>query len=309
MEPPLLALDAVSHAYGAAPVLESVTAVIRSGAVGLLGPNGAGKSTLIKILLGLVDASAGEGKVLGHDIRRQTIAVRQRIGYMPENEAMFPEMTGYEAVVYAARLAGLPKPRAIQRAHEVLDYAGVGEERYRDAAEYSTGMKQRVKLASALVHGPEVVFLDEPTNGLDPAGREDMLSLIADLRRVPVNVLLSSHLLDDVERVCDHVLLLVAGRLVHTGPIAEVLSGRAGWFEIRTKEHADRLALALKEKGVAVEAAPDAAETFRAALEDADVDAFWQLAVSLGVQVRHFAPVRVTLEQAFVRMVGDGDGG
>ena len=158
---PLFDLNGINHYYGQFRALTDIEVSVRPGAVGLLGPNGAGKTTLIKTLLGLLDPDTGSGKVLGRDIRQEAREIRQRVGYMPENEAAFADMTGLDAVVFAARLAGLPRKHAIRRAHEVLDYSGLLEERYRPTEGYSTGMKQRVKLAQALVHDPELVFLDE----------------------------------------------------------------------------------------------------------------------------------------------------
>src|SRR6476646_8662800 len=175
---PVVTLDAVTVAYGAQRALQDVSAAFAAGAVGLLGPNGAGKSTMIKSLLGFIVPTAGQLRVLGMDVATSPLDIRARIGYMPENDGHIPGMTAVAFVGYCGELAGLQPTDAIQRAHEVLYYVGLGEARYRTVETYSTGMKQRIKLAQALVHDPDLLFLDEPTNGMDPKGRDAMLALI-----------------------------------------------------------------------------------------------------------------------------------
>ena len=216
-EPYVLELEGVIKDYGRRRALAEVTTRLRPGVVGLLGPNGAGKSTLIKVVLGLVRLGGGTARVLGHDCRRQFRRVRQLVGYMPEDDCILPGLKGVEAVAYAGELAGLPRLVALRRAHEVLDYVGIGEERYREVQTYSTGMRPKQKLAQAIVHDPRLVFLDEPTSGLDPLGRERMLRLVRALfDRAGVSVVLSTHILRDVEQVCDDVLILGGGEiLVH----------------------------------------------------------------------------------------------
>src|SRR5262245_53445997 len=176
-----VALDRVSVRYGRNQALREVTAVFPGGAVGLLGPNGAGKSTMIKSLLGFVVPESGAMTVLGLDVRTSPLRIRARIGYMPETDGHIPGMNAVSFVAYCGELAGLPRADAMQRAHEVLYYVGLGEARYRNVETYSTGMKQRIKLAQALVHDPDLLFLDEPTNGMDPKGRDEMLELIRDI--------------------------------------------------------------------------------------------------------------------------------
>src|SRR5262245_54197260 len=175
-EVPTVVLDGVSVAYGRTPALRRVSIAFPSGAVGLLGPNGAGKSTLIKTLLGFIPPTEGRMQVLGFDVARQPLDIRARVGYVPESDAHIPGMNAVSFVAYCGELAGLPRTDAIQRAHEVLFYVGLGEARYRNVETYSTGMKQRLKLAQALVHDPDLLLLDEPTNGMDPRGREEMLA-------------------------------------------------------------------------------------------------------------------------------------
>src|SRR3954467_3421919 len=233
---PIVSLDRVTVAYGANAALREVTAAFGTGAVGLLGPNGAGKSTMIKSLLGFVAPTTGQMRVLGLDVATSPLEIRARIGYIPESDAHIPGMNAVSFVGYCGELAGLPRVDAIQRAHEVLFYVGLGEARYRNVETYSTGMKQRIKLAQALVHDPDLLFLDEPTNGMDPKGRDEMLTLVHDLAHGKgVNVIVSSHLLPDVEYTCHHVIVLDSGRLAAAGPIAALKQPRGQVFELRVK--------------------------------------------------------------------------
>ena len=211
-------LERVSVKYGRNWALRDVSATFARGAVGLLGPNGAGKSTMIKALLGFVVPDQGEMRVLGMSVRTSPLGIRGRIGYMPETDAHIPGMTAVAFVAYCGELAGLPRSDAMQRAHEVLYYVGLGEARYRNLETYSTGMKQRIKLAQALVHDPDLLFLDEPTNGMDPKGRDEMLELVRDIaHNKGLNLILSSHLLPDVEYACDHVVVLDKGTVAAQG--------------------------------------------------------------------------------------------
>ena len=304
----LFQLEGINQFYGSFQALTDISVSARAGALGLLGPNGAGKTTLIKVLLGLLDPSTGTGSVLSNDIRTKATTIRQRVGYMPENECFFGAMSGFESVVFAGRLAGLPRRQAIRRAHEVLDYAGMDEARYRPTEGYSTGMKQRVKLAQALVHGPELVLLDEPTNGLDPEGRDDMLEIIDELSRIPVSVILSSHLLRDVERVCDHVLVLVGGRVRHYGPLEELVAGVAGEYQVQLKypAHTTPLMDSLRAARIGARVLGGEGDTLVVSLGEADLSRFWQISVDMEVQVRHFAPVQRTLEHAFLDFLNEG---
>src|ERR1700752_862394 len=225
---PVVMLDHVTVAYGASVALRDVTSSFAAGAVGLLGPNGAGKSTMIKTLLGFIVPDQGRMTVLGMDVAESPLAIRARIGYMPESDAHIPGMNAVSFVAYCGQLAGLPAVDAMQRAHEVLYYVGLGEARYRNIDTYSTGMKQRIKLAQALVHDPSLLFLDEPTNGMDPKGRDEMLELIHDLaHHKNVNLILSSHLLPDVEYTCDHVVVMDKGTVATYGSI-DALKGTTG---------------------------------------------------------------------------------
>ena len=298
-------LEKVSVAYATELALREVTAGFSTGAVGLLGPNGAGKSTLLKALLGFLKPTEGQMKVLGLDVARSPLEIRARIGYMPETDGHIPGMTAVSFVAYCGQLAGLPAVDAMQRAHEVLYYVGLGEARYRKVETYSTGMKQRIKLAQALVHDPDLLFLDEPTNGMDPKGRTEMLELIKDLAHVKqINLILSSHLLPDVEYACDRVVVLDKGRVVAQGPISE-LKGPAGLvFELRVKGDLVAFTEVLRAKGF--ECHPTDEDVMRVFVPDeAGPRALFALAAEHKVQVRHFQPSLPTLEDVFARAVGE----
>ncbi|GMR02407.1 MAG: ABC transporter ATP-binding protein [Acidimicrobiia bacterium] len=214
-----LATTALGHAYGDIAALHSLDIDVPSGRTGLVGANGAGKSTLIKILLGILTPTTGTARVLGMDSQRDTIAIRSVVGYMPEGPCLPLDQTAADFLVYAAGTAGLPRQAARQRASDMLTLVGLNEERFRYIGDFSTGMKQRAKLAQAIVHAPDLVFLDEPTAGLDPSGREDMLDLITRLGSFGIDVVVSSHVLRDIERTCDYVVMLDRGTLLHEGRI------------------------------------------------------------------------------------------
>jgi ABC-2 type transport system ATP-binding protein len=217
----LVATQSLTKTYGGrVTALSDLTVDVEPGIVGLVGANGAGKSTLIKILLGLLPPSSGQVRVLGLDPTTDAAAVRARVGYMPENDCLPPDLSAAELVTHLGRMSGLPKTAARERASEALRHVGLYEERYRQVGGYSTGMKQRVKLAQALVHDPDLLLLDEPTNGLDPAGREAMLALIQRIgTEFGISVVVCSHLLGEVERICDHLIAIDAGRLLRSDNI------------------------------------------------------------------------------------------
>jgi ABC-2 type transport system ATP-binding protein len=223
---PIAVTTGLRKIYGRVVALDGLNLLIPRSATGLLGANGAGKSTLIKLLLGLHRPSSGSVSMLGVDVSKNAVELRARVGYMPEDDCLPLDVTAADFVTHMAQMSGLPRKAARLRAAETLYHCGVDEERYRRLREFSTGMRQRVKLAQAIVHDPEVVFLDEPTNGMDPSGREAMLQLIARIYRgLGTSVLLSSHVLADIEQVCDHVIMLDAGRLSVAAPIDGLVSG------------------------------------------------------------------------------------
>ena len=301
-------LDDVTVVYGKSPALKNVTARFSSGAVGLLGPNGAGKSTMLKALLGFVKPDEGRMTVLGLDVAQRPLEIRARIGYMPESDAHIPGMNAVSFVGYCGELAGLPSVDAMQRAHEVLYYVGLGEARYRKIETYSTGMKQRIKLAQALVHDPDLLFLDEPTNGMDPKGRDEMLELIRDLgHNKNVNLILSSHLLPDVEYTCDHVVVMDKGQVAAQGPIHE-LKGPAGRvFELRVKGDLPAFVEVLRRSGMECHSTDeDVMRVFvPAGAAGSDQQAIFSLAAQHRVQVRHLRPSVPTLEDVFAKAVGE----
>jgi ABC-2 type transport system ATP-binding protein len=304
---PIIELDGLSVTYGARLALESVTVKVGGGAIGLLGPNGAGKSTLIKTLLGLLPASAGSGRVLGQPIGQPGASgnrLRRRIGYMPERDAAFPGLTGFQAAWYAGRLAGMPDADARRRSHEVLLFAGLEESRYREVSTYSTGMKQRVKLAQALVHDPDLVFLDEPTNGLDPKGRIEMLDLIRLLAREKgIHVVLSSHLLRDVEEVCNAVVVLQGGKVVRHETLSALSRSSPEACTVRIGGDPDAFRAACEARGLVVTSEKDRDFELRLAREG-ETSAVFAAAVASGAVVRLLRPARVSLEDALIDVLG-----
>ena len=225
---PLISASSLTRQYGAVTALDALTVSIEPGITGLVGANGAGKSTFVKILLGIVDPSSGGAEVMGHDVVREREAIRALVGYMPEHDCLPPDMSATEFVSFMARCSGLPATAARERTAEVLRHVGLFEERYRPMGGYSTGMAQRVKLAQALVHDPRVLILDEPTNGLDPEGRDEMLSLVSRTgREFGISVLVSSHLLGELERICERIVLIEQGRLLRAEQLGSLTSETA----------------------------------------------------------------------------------
>ncbi len=248
---PLLAVDHVTKRYRNIIALDDISFTITDGITGILGENGAGKSTIIKILLGLLEPTSGTARVLG-TIASDNVSVRARVGYMPEHDCLPSQVSAAEFLTHMGEVSGLPPDMARTRAADTLRHAGLFEERYRAIGGYSTGMKQRVKLCQALVHDPAFVFLDEPTAGLDPGGREEMLSLIRKTHReFGISVLFSSHLMADVERTCDRIIVLHGGRLAHSGEVSQFIQETETVF-IEVDANRDDLVAALERRGVRV---------------------------------------------------------
>src|SRR4249919_2588806 len=304
---PVVTLEGVTVTYGNNRALRDVTSSFAAGAVGLLGPNGAGKSTMIKSLLGFIVPEGGRLRVLGLDVAEAPLDIRARVGYMPESDSHIPGMNAVSFVAYCGQLAGLPAADAMQRAHEVLYYVGLGEARYRNVETYSTGMKQRIKLAQALVHDPDLLFLDEPTNGMDPKGRDEMLELVRDLgHNKGVSLILSSHLLPDVEYTCDRVVVMDGGKIATQGPIDELKGTSGRVYEVRVKGDLRGFLEVLRQSGMDCHSTDeDVMRVFvPAGLADSygragDQQAIFVQAAKFGVQVRHLRPSVPTLEDVF----------
>ncbi len=292
--------------YGPDRALAGVDLELAPGATGLLGANGAGKTTLLKSLLGHLPLAPGRVELFGLDPARRPLAVRQRLGFVPERDLYLPGLTGLEQVTFLGQLSGLRRSDALARAHDMLHLVGLGEARYREVDGYSTGMRQRVKLAGALVHGPELLLLDEPTSGLDPAGRDEVLALIAELAgERGLSVLLSSHILQDIERTCQQLVVLHQGRVRYAGTLAGFQQRGRQLIEVRVKHGRRRLAAALEQAGCQV-AAPAGAAGLEVELPaGGEPQLIWRLAREQGLQLRHLAPATASLSEAFGRSLAE----
>lgn len=288
--------------YGSVVVLNRLTVDIPQGCVGLLGPNGAGKSTLLKTLLGFLRPTSGGAEVLGIPVSGDTRPIRQQVGLMPEQDCHIPGMSAIEFVAYAGALSGLPKNESLRRAHEVLEYCGLGEARYRQVETYSTGMKQRIKLAQALVHGPKLLFLDEPTNGLDPRGRNEMLDLIRSIsKQGMVNVIVSSHLLKDIERTCDSVLVIFQGQLRAFGKIKDLLKMEGHPFRVEVKEPNQRFVDTLHANHVRVLGLENYTYQIQAEIAGHELTRrVFKSAIESSTEIRSIEPMTRSLEEAFM---------
>ena len=293
----LIATRGLTKRYGDVLALDALDLELEPGVIGLVGANGAGKSTLIRILLGLLQPTAGSAQLFGLDVVSDGLAVRRRVGYMPEHDCLPLDVSATEFVAHMARINGLPKSAARERTAETLRHIGLFEERYREMRGYSTGMRQRVKLAQALVHDPELLLLDEPTNGLDPAGRDDMLDLV---RRIGtefgISLLMSSHLLSEIERVCDHLVVIDTGRLVQSDRIV-AFTGRTEVVTVEVDGSAAMLAAYLRERGIE---AHEGRRTLELHLADAaSYDAVRDGAAALGLGLVRVEQGRRRLEDLF----------
>ena len=296
---PIITARSLGKMYGPHMALEDVNLEIPPGAVGVLGPNGAGKSTLFKCLLGLITTTSGEGTVLGYDIRTEGDKIRSRIGYMPEYDALDPELSAIDQVRYAGELVGMNPAHATRRAHEVLQYVGLKEQRYRKIETYSTGMKQAAKLACALVHDPDVLICDEPTNGLDQKAREFMLQT---LRRTVSegnrSVLMSSHVMDDVQEVCERIVMIHKGRIVVQRRIEDLARQIEREIEISVWGGASRMQQELETRGFKVRRLGRVLRVDR--VDDGTTREVLEAAVSANVQVRQMREYEPDLEDIFL---------
>ncbi|MFN0055318.1 MAG: ABC transporter ATP-binding protein [Planctomycetales bacterium] len=305
----MIDLHQISHYYGAHCALRDVTLQVEPGAVGLIGQNGAGKSTLLKILLGMLRPTRGGGTVLGLDIHADALQLRGRIGFMPEVESLIPGIRGVDLVALAGELEGMPRKQALRRAHEVLSYLGLEEVRYRRCEQYSVGMKQRLKLAAALVHDPELLLLDEPTAGLDPDGREAMLNLLQRLAsRHGKSLILSTHLLGDIDRVCQQVLIVDRGTVLGVGPIGDLRAQFAGRFQLRWRGTPESFLQGLAADGVQVLERPRPDEALVEVPAAWQVRRFFEHARSNALSLRAVTPQREELEGLYHRLIGAGRG-
>ena len=308
----LLSLTDITRTFGAFTALHGVSLELPPGRIGLLGPNGAGKSTLLKILMGLIPPSSGTGRVLDQSLGgdrdgQSNWQLRRLIGFMPEADALVPGLTGIEYVGLAGELYGMPRQQAQRRAHEVLSYLGLEEARYRKVEEYSAGMKQRVKLAQALIHDPPVLLLDEPTSGLDPAGRDAMLNLVRELAvDHKKSIILSTHLLADVQSVCERVVIMAGGLVRGQGTVEELCARRNDRFKIRIQGDTTRFRDDLTSGGVQVLAESSQGELRVTVPSKWSNWMFFKLAEANDVVIRSLVRDDESLEELFLRSVATG---
>lgn len=298
----IIHLERVTKDYGKLRALDNVSLDIGPGITGLLGPNGAGKSTLIKVLLGLVRLSGGSGRVLGFEVGRQVREIRHRVGYMPEDDCYISGMSGVESVQFVARLSGIPGIEALRRGHEIMDFCGVGQERYRKVQTYSTGMRQKLKFAQAIVHDPPFLILDEPTSALDPEERKSLLNRVSVLsKKAGKAVLLCTHILPDVQSICQNVIILARGQVRTAAPL-EVLNRPAfPAFHVRPYGPAAPLIERLRRENINVEIRDDGTLTIHGDQTAEERLLAW--AREAGVGIRSLKPAQNSLEQVFVDAV------
>ena len=298
--PPLVEMQDLSVRFGNREILRGLTATLRGRSIGLLGPNGAGKSTLINTLLGFYKSSAGSARVFGHDVATELRKIRGLVGYMPENDAFISKMSAVSFVQMMGELSGLPADMALERAHEALFFVGLAEARYRQLGTYSLGMKQLAKLAQAIVHGPKVLILDEPTNGLDPSARTRMIRMIRDIRDgKEMRIVLCSHLLRDVEDTCDEVLILKAGRIAHYSDLDEERRANKRFLELETYGANGDFTEAIEKLGC--ECAVTANRMKMILADGVETRDIFRLAAERQVRIRRLNFRRDTLEDIFLK--------
>ena len=299
----LIELKNLIKDYGSFRALDGVNLTIGGGITGLLGPNGAGKSTLIKVLLGLVRITSGEGVVLGHNIKAEASAIRAKVGYMPEDDCYMFGLSGIESVQVAARLSCLPSVEALRRGHEILDFCGMGQERYRNVETYSTGMRQKLRFAMAIVHDPELLILDEPTSGLDPEEREAMLSRIGILsKKFGKAVILCTHILPDVRLICDDVAILAGGQVKLSAPLEILLKSPNPEVTIEVADQGELFCESLIREGLHCEVA--SRNRIRVTGDSAITAAsIWKVAEQSQVAILNQTPSQSSLEEIFLQTV------
>ena len=300
---PIIELTNITKRFGSFLALDDVSLSVQPGVTGLLGPNGAGKSTLIKILLGLLRASSGTGKVLGFDIRKQARSIRSDVGYMPEDDCFFYGLTGIESVQVSSRLSGLPPTEGLRRAHEILDFCGLQQERYRNVETYSTGMRQKLRFAQAVVHDPSLLILDEPTSGLDPEEREIMLRRIHRLAKDHgKTVLICTHILPDVQAVSESVIILAQGKVKVADRLENLNRPTSPSLCVRVVGSADAFLDALANRGVIVDRDEKGSMIVQGEQDDL-TDVVWDAARQTETVIRSLAPSRNSLEEIFLNAV------
>jgi ABC-2 type transport system ATP-binding protein len=304
----VIELDQLSVTFGKRPILRSLDGALSGRAIGLLGPNGAGKTTLIHTLLGFHTPTSGTARIFGKDITHDAKRVRSAVGYMPENDSFVAKMSCVHFVRLMAELSGIPADHALERAHQALFYVGLGEARYRSVDSYSLGMKQLAKLAQAIVHGPKLIILDEPTNGLDPPTRSRMISLIRRIRDVGrARILLSSHLLRDVEECCDEILVLKDGNLVANCNLEEERKSNRKFIELETRG-GSRAAFAEAIGRMGCECALSGERRLKLIMQDSvEISDLYRLALEHGVQIRRLNFKRDSLEDIFLKAMENGN--
>jgi ABC-2 type transport system ATP-binding protein len=302
MTGPWIQLSEVRLSRGGRPVLQGISAELAGRAVGLVGANGAGKSTLIGALMGVLKADSGSIRVLDLELPGRAMEVRTRAGVMAEQAGVFPGGSGVDAVVFAAMLSGLGRREALRRAHRALDALAVGEERYRSVRGYSTGMLQRCKLAMSLVHDPEILILDEPTVGLDPPGRNQLLTLIRDLRDEGRRILVSTHIMQDADFLCDEILLIEAGMVAFSGPVRELVDTGIGVVTAAGEGLDAAFAEALSDRGYTILRRDSDRLSFEPN-QDTELREFWRLAAERGVEVRSLGRDLPSLERAVIQVM------
>ncbi len=297
---PLIELNKLQVRFGNRDILRGLTAALRGRAIGLLGPNGAGKSTLINTLLGFYKPIAGSAKVFGRDIHSDLMTIRSLVGYMPENDAFISKMSAVSFVQMMGELSGLPSSVALERAHEALFYVGLAEARYRKLGTYSLGMKQLAKLAQAIVHGPKLLILDEPTNGLDPSARQRMIRMIREIRDgKEMRIVLCSHLLRDVEDTCDEVLILKQGQIAHYADLEQERRANKRFLELETYNANGDFTAAMEKLGC--ECAVTANRMKMVLAEGVETRDIFRIAAEQQVRIRRMNFRRDTLEDIFLK--------
>src|SRR2546421_10372531 len=309
VEPPVIDLQRLSVSFGGRPILRELNGELRGRAIGLLGPNGAGKTPLIHTLLGFHQPSAGTARILGSDIRGEANQIKSLIGYMPERDSFISKMSCIHFVRFMAELSGLPAGAALERAHEALFFVGLGEARYRNVDTFSLGMKQLAKLAQAVVHGPKLIFLDEPTNGLDPPARQRMIKMIREIRDSgQAHIVLSSHLLRDVEECCEEILILKEGRLVVYCNLEEERKANKKFLMLETR--GDQKAFVEGVAKIGCEYAASSVNRLKIILQDeTDIRDLYQLAAQSSLQIRRLTYKRDSLEDIFLKAMENGEVG